>query len=108
MEPLCTSRFDPRCVHESTYRDNEEKTMNAKILLPVTLLAALSPASGVALGQHAATPAVSYEAINLGTPLGGAFATGQALSLSGFVAGYSTLPGDATEHVVLWRLNGTK
>ncbi len=82
--------------------------MNAKILLPVTLLAALSPASGVALGQHAATPAVSYETINLGTPLGGTFATGQTLSLSGFVAGYSTLPGDTTQHVVLWRLNGTK
>jgi probable HAF family extracellular repeat protein len=82
--------------------------MNAKMLLPVALLATLSPSSGVALGQQAATPAVSYESFNLGTPLGGTFATGQTVSLDGFVAGYSTLPGDATEHVVLWRPNGTK
>jgi probable HAF family extracellular repeat protein len=81
--------------------------MNAKILLPVALFAMLSP-SGVALGQRAVTPAVSYDTINLGTPLGGTFATAQALSLGIFVAGYSTLPGDATQHVVLWRPNGTK
>jgi probable HAF family extracellular repeat protein len=82
--------------------------MKTKMLLPVALLAMLSPSSGVALGQKAATPAVSYEAINLGTPLGGTFAVGQTLSLDGFVAGYSTLPGDLTQHVVLWRTNGTK
>ena len=75
--------------------------MKTKMLLPVALLATLSPSSGVALGQQAATPAVSYEPINLGTPLGGTFAVGQTLSLGGFVAGYSTLPGDATQHVVL-------
>src|ERR1700744_4214009 len=80
--------------------------MNAKILLPVALFAMLSPA-GTALGQHA-VPAVSYDTINLGTPLGGGFATAQGLSLDLFVAGYSTLPGDATQHVVLWRPNGTK
>ena len=82
--------------------------MNVKMLLPVALLATLSLSSGVALGQRAATPAVSYEVINLGTPLGGTFAIGQTLSLEGFVAGYSTLPGDTTQHVVLWRPNGTK
>jgi probable HAF family extracellular repeat protein len=82
--------------------------MNSKMLLPVALLATLSPSSGVALGQQAATPSVSYESISLGTPLGGTFALGQTLSLDGFVAGYSTLPGDATQHAVLWRLNGTK
>jgi probable HAF family extracellular repeat protein len=82
--------------------------MKTKMLLPVALLATLTPSSGVALGQQAATPAVSYESINLGTPLGGTFAIGQTLSLQGFVAGYSTLPGDATQHVVLWRPNGTK
>jgi probable HAF family extracellular repeat protein len=81
--------------------------MNAKILLPVALLATLSPLSGVALGPHA-TPTVSYESINLGTPLGGTFADAQTLSLGVFVAGYSTLPGDATQHVVLWGPTGTK
>jgi probable HAF family extracellular repeat protein len=89
-----------------TYRNHEEETMNAKILL--ALLATLSLSSVVALGQQAATPAVSYESINLGTPLGGTFATGQGVSVGGFVAGYSTLPGDATQHVVLWLPNGTK
>jgi probable HAF family extracellular repeat protein len=81
--------------------------MNAKILLPVALFATLSPLSGVALGQHA-TPAVSYESINLGNPLGGTFADAQTLSLEVFVAGYATLKGDATQHVVLWGPNGTK
>ncbi|MDT7811523.1 MAG: hypothetical protein QOJ42_1439 [Acidobacteriaceae bacterium] len=90
------------------YRNHEEETMNTKILLPVTLLATLSPSSGVALGQQAAAPAVSYQTTNLGDPLGGTFATAQTLSLEGFVAGYSTLPGDATLHVVLWDSNGTK
>ena len=81
--------------------------MNAKMLLTVALFATLSP-SGIALGQHAAAPVVSYDTINLGTPLGGTFATAQGLSFDVFVAGYSTLPGDATQHVVLWRPNGTK
>ena len=80
--------------------------MNAKMLLPVALIVTLSPSSGVALGQ--ATPAVSYEVINLGTPLGGAFANAQTLSLQGFVAGYSTVTGDVAEHAVLWQPNGTK
>jgi probable HAF family extracellular repeat protein len=80
--------------------------MNTKILL--ALLATLSLSSGIVLGQQAATPTVSYESINLGNPLGGTFATAQGLSLGGFVAGYSTLPGDATQHVVLWGPNGTK
>jgi probable HAF family extracellular repeat protein len=82
--------------------------MNAKILLPVALLATLSLSSGVALGQQAAIPTVSYQSFNLGTPLGGTFATAEGLSLGGFVAGYSTLAGDATEHVVLWGTNETK
>jgi probable HAF family extracellular repeat protein len=82
--------------------------MNKKILLPVALLAMLAPSSGIVLGQPAAAPAVSYYSINLGTPLGGTFAIGQTLSLGIFVAGYSTLPGDATQHVVLWSPNGTQ
>jgi probable HAF family extracellular repeat protein len=82
--------------------------MNAKILLPVALLATLSLPSGLALGQQAATPTVSYQSISLGTPLNGTFASAETLSLEGFVAGYSTLPGDKTEHVVLWDTNGTK
>lgn len=82
--------------------------MNSKMLLPVALLATLFPSSGVALGQQAATPAIRYESFNLGTPLGGTFATGQSVNLDGFVAGYATLPGDTTEHVVLWGPSGAK
>jgi probable HAF family extracellular repeat protein len=79
--------------------------MNKKILLPVALLAMLPPSSGTAMGQQAP---VNYYSINLGTPLGGTFAIGQTVSLGVFVAGYSTLPGDATQHVVLWGPGGTK
>ena len=79
--------------------------MNTKMLLPVALLATLSPSSGIALGQQ--TPAVSYEVINLGTPLGGTFANAQTLSMQGFVAGYSNLTGDLADHAVLWQPNGT-
>jgi probable HAF family extracellular repeat protein len=90
------------------YRNHEEETMNQKMLLSVALLATLSPSLGVALGQQAAATAPRYESFNLGTPLGGTFATGQSVSLEGFVTGYATLPGDATEHVILWGTNGTK
>jgi probable HAF family extracellular repeat protein len=82
--------------------------MKSKMLFPIALLATLPSSIGVALGQRAATPPVSYEVINLGTPLGGTFAIAQTLSLEGFVAGYATLPGDVTLHTVLWRPNGTK
>ncbi len=82
--------------------------MNARILLPVALLATLSPSSGIALGQQAATPNLTYDVINLGTPLGGTFANAQTLSLQGFVAGYANLTGDVAQHAVLWRPNGTK
>ena len=83
--------------------------MKSKQLLQMALLATLSPSIGVALGQQAAkTPVLSYQVINLGTPLGGTFASAQALSLEGFVADYASLPGDATDHAVLWRPSGTK
>ncbi len=48
--------------------------MNQKMLLPVALLATLSPSLGVALGQQPAAPSLGYDVINLGTPLGGTFA----------------------------------
>jgi probable HAF family extracellular repeat protein len=82
--------------------------MNSKMFLPVALLATLSPSLGVALGQQIATPSVSYDVINLGTPLGGTFANAQTLSLQGFVAGYANVTGDVAEHAVLWRPNGTR
>jgi len=82
--------------------------MNQKMLLPVALLATLSPSLGVALGQQPASPSLSYDLINLGTPLGGVFANAQTLSLQGFVAGYATVTGDVAQHAVLWRPNGTK
>src|ERR1700733_2750610 len=82
--------------------------MNPKMLLPVALLATLSPSLGVALGQKPASPSLSYDVINLGTPLGGVFANAQTLSLQGFVAGYATVTGDVAQHAVLWRTNGTK
>ena len=82
--------------------------MNPRMLLPVALLATLTPSSGVAFGQQPAAPALSYYVINLGTPLGGTFANAQTLSLQGFVAGYANVTGDVAEHAVLWRPNGTK
>jgi len=56
--------------------------MNPRMLLPVALLAILTPSSGIALGQQPAAPALSYDVINLGTPLGGTFANAQTLSLT--------------------------
>jgi len=82
--------------------------MNSKMFLPVAFLATLSPSLGVALGQQPASSRLSYDVINLGTPLGGTFASAQTLSLQGFVAGYSNLTGDVAEHAVLWLPNGTK
>jgi probable HAF family extracellular repeat protein len=82
--------------------------MNPKVLLPVALLATLSPSLGVALGQQPAAPSLTYDVVNLGTPLGGTFANAQTLSLQGFVAGYSNVTGDLAEHAVLWRPNGNK
>jgi probable HAF family extracellular repeat protein len=81
--------------------------MNSKMLLPVALLATLSPSLGVALGQQP-SPNLGYDVINLGTPLGGTFASAQTVSLQGFVGGYSNVTGDTSEHAVLWRINGTK
>jgi probable HAF family extracellular repeat protein len=78
------------------------------MLLPVALLAILSSSQGVALGQQAAAPSLSYYVINLGTPLGGTFANAQTLSLQGFVAGYANVTNDVAKHAVLWRANGTK
>jgi probable HAF family extracellular repeat protein len=90
------------------YRNHEENTMNSKMFLPVALLATLSPSLGVALGQQTASRNLGYDVINLGTPLGGTFASAQTLSLQGFVAGYANVTGDVVEHAVLWRPNGIK
>jgi probable HAF family extracellular repeat protein len=82
--------------------------MNPKMLLPVAFLATFTPSLGVALGQQPAAPHIGYYVVNLGTPLGGTFASAQNLSLQGFVAGYANVTGDVAEHAVLWRTNGTK
>jgi probable HAF family extracellular repeat protein len=82
--------------------------MNPRMLLPVALTATLTFSVGVALGQQPAATHLSYDVINLGTPLGGTFANAQTLSLQGFVAGYANVTGDVAEHAVLWRTNGTK
>jgi probable HAF family extracellular repeat protein len=82
--------------------------MKPRMLLPVALLATLSPSLGVALGQQPAAPTLTYDLINLGTPLGGPFANAQTISLQGFVAGSAVLTGDVAQHAVLWRPNGTK
>ncbi len=69
------------------------------------LLCALvaSPYStGMALGQ------AQYDVINLGTPLGGSFAISAGISPLGFLGGYANLPGDASQHAVLWYPNRTK
>ncbi len=83
--------------------------MKSKMLLlcQVALLVTLPLSTGLALAQQAATQTPSYQVVNLGTPLGGPFALAQTISLQGFVAGYASLPGDLTEHAVLWQTNGT-
>ncbi len=61
-------------------------------LLSLALLVALPSSIGVAVGQQAASSNLSYEVINLGTPLGGSLAAVQTISLQGFLAGYANLP----------------
>ena len=43
-----------------------------------------------------------YKVTDLGT-LGGTYSLAGGLSNSGWVEGYSTVPGDTAEHAVLWR-----
>ena len=59
------------------------------------------------MGQQAASSNLSYEVINLGTPLGGSLAAVQTISLQGFLAGYANLPNNA-QHAVLFEFSGTK
>ena len=76
-------------------------------LLSLALLVALPSSIGVAVGQQATNPNLSYEVINLGTPLGGSLAAVQTISLQGFLAGYANLPNNA-QHAILFELSGTK
>ena len=77
-------------------------------LLPLArLLIALPTSIGVAVGQQAKSANLSYEVINLGTPLGGTLAAVQTISLQGFLAGYANLPDNA-QHAILFELSGTK
>ena len=43
-----------------------------------------------------------YQVFNLGAPLGGRFATANAVNNAGWAAGLSNLTGDNTQHAVLW------
>ena len=76
-------------------------------LFPLALLIALPTSIGVAVGQQAKSANLSYEVINLGTPLGGTLAAVQTISLQGFLAGYANLPDNA-QHAILFELSGTK
>jgi len=76
-------------------------------LLSLALLVALPSSIGVAVGQEATNPNLSYEVINLGTPLGGSLAAVQTISLQGFLAGYANLP-DNSQHAILFLPSGTK
>jgi probable HAF family extracellular repeat protein len=58
--------------------------------------------TAAALGQQPA-----YDVVNLGSPLGGSFATATGISPVGFIGGYADVTGDASQHAVLWYINQT-
>jgi probable HAF family extracellular repeat protein len=74
--------------------------------LQMALLVTLPPSLGTALGQQ---PAIqSYDVINLGTPLGGSFAISAGIGTAGFLGGYANLPGDKSQHAILWLPGSTR
>lgn len=77
-------------------------------LLPLALLVTLPLTTGVALSQQDTVPSSNYYVINLGTPLGGNLAVAAGASAAGSIAGYANLPGNTTQHAVLWYANTTK
>ena len=71
------------------------------LLTAMTLFAALAaPVRLAAQGQRQDSP--RYTVTDLGT-LGGSYSLAGGLSNSGWVEGYSAVPGDTAEHAVLWR-----
>jgi probable HAF family extracellular repeat protein len=81
--------------------------MKSRITL-LLVLATLPSSVGVGLSQQAATKAPSYDLINLGTPLGGAFGIATGISYGGFLGGYANTPDNASQHAILWYPNGTR
>jgi len=71
------------------------------LLTAMTLFAGLAAPVRLAAQGQCKEPA-RYTVTDLGT-LGGTFSLAGGISNSGWVEGYSTLPGDAAEHAVLWR-----
>ncbi len=85
--------------------------MKSKSFLPIfamILVVALAmPIPGAAQNQQTlSTKQIHYAVINLGT-LGGTQGGANTVTNNGWVMGWANLPGDQTEHGVLWR-DGTK
>jgi probable HAF family extracellular repeat protein len=77
------------------------KSRTLTCITAMTLFAALAmPVRLAAQGQKQDLP--RYTVTDLGT-LGGTFSLAGGLSDSGWVEGYSTLPGDTAVHAFLWR-----
>jgi probable HAF family extracellular repeat protein len=74
--------------------------MNSKTstrMIVLALFAALAIPVRLAAQQH-----IRYTVTDLGT-LGGTFSFGVGINNRGWVAGFSTLPGDLNQHAFLWR-----
>src|SRR5450755_2763344 len=81
----------------------ENKMKSVKLMCTaMALLAALAiPASFAAQAQPQKAPKARYTVKDLGT-LGGTFALAGGISNTGWVEGFSTLPGDIDVHEFLW------
>ena len=80
------------------------KVRTVTCMTAIVLLALTAP-----VGLNAQSPAnhpqsTQYRVFNLGAPLGGHFSSAAAIDDFGLIAGDSNLPGDQTEHAVLWLL----
>ena len=81
--------------------------MNSKLITALALFIALAvPVQLIAQEQQHAQPFTQhfqrYTITDLGT-LGGTFSFGVGINNRGWVAGFSTLPGDLNQHAFLWR-----
>ncbi|HWC65372.1 MAG TPA: hypothetical protein VG777_04755 [Thermoanaerobaculia bacterium] len=75
------------------------KPRNSSIVLAAIVTLALAASLLAGSGQRAVR---RYRYVGLGTT-GGAFSGGNSINALGWVSGFSTLSGDATQHAVLWR-----
>jgi len=69
--------------------------------IPIAALLAIAAAFSTPAVADGGT--ISYTPIDLGTPLGGTASESSSLTPNGWVAGAASLPGNGTEHAVLWR-----